>query len=107
MRDSRNYLVGAVCEFGGCDRLQSAKGLCIGHYLQMWRGQALRPLIPQTSRDGTCTVAGCERRRRARGLCNTHYAQLRQARMDLQLTEALCGAARADRLPRSPHERSF
>lgn len=32
------------CEFDGCDRPKSGKGLCRSHYLQQWHGRPLTPL---------------------------------------------------------------
>lgn len=32
------------CEFPGCARTHSAKGLCAAHYLQHWNGEKVRPL---------------------------------------------------------------
>jgi hypothetical protein len=33
-----------LCQFGGCEGVVSAKGLCTGHYQQSSKGQALTPL---------------------------------------------------------------
>lgn len=37
-----------TCSFDGCGKPHEAKGLCRGHYVQQAKGQALRPLRPNS-----------------------------------------------------------
>lgn len=38
-----------ICSFKGCNKVVRSKGVCIGHYQQMAKGQELRPLQKQES----------------------------------------------------------
>jgi hypothetical protein len=72
-----------VCEFEGCGRLHSAKGLCKSHYVQLKQGRALTP-ISSFSRDVhswkgvVCKVSFCERSVSSKGLCKGHGKQMRR-----------------------------
>jgi hypothetical protein len=68
----------AECELEYCDKVTKiTKGLCVGHYGQLLRGETLRPLkyqLPPERRTGQpCSVASCDRAIKARGLCAAHY----------------------------------
>jgi len=69
-----------LCSFPGCERAHLARGLCTGHYQQMWKGQELKPIVkPVALRDLPCSVDGCDEPQKARGYCGTHYQRLRKA----------------------------
>lgn len=70
------------CEFEGCDRPASAKGLCFTHYDQRHRrGQELTPIKVQgRSETGLCTFDGCGRKHYGKGLCEGHLAQRRKGK---------------------------
>ena len=62
-----------VCTVSGCNRPNSAKGLCGAHYHRMRRGAPLEGEIQLKVTGGQiCTVDGCRRKMNARGLCNAH-----------------------------------
>lgn len=68
------------CSFEGCERPKRTKGLCRSHYLQVWRGKELSPLLPATQSrkpwtTRVCSFDGCGRKHRVRGLCAAHEAQ--------------------------------
>lgn len=44
------------CNFDGCDRPHRARGWCMAHYLQEWRGEELRPLSVRSRL--TCPLEG-------------------------------------------------
>lgn len=61
------------CNFVSCQRPQQSKGYCSAHYLQLWRGQELKPL--QNIGEVPCIFEGCGGKAVARGLCNGHVKQ--------------------------------
>jgi hypothetical protein len=66
------------CSFEGCGRPKKTKGLCRGHYTQLYRGRPLRPIRPHVLCGQTfevCQVADCGREPTAHGYCHTHYSQ--------------------------------
>lgn len=74
-----------VCLVTDCSRKSHARGLCINHYLQEWKGHRLAnyPLIdPRRSNIPsvvqTCTLDGCGRPHKTRGLCQMHYSRYRR-----------------------------
>jgi hypothetical protein len=81
-----------VCSFEGCDHKRKARGLCMGHVRQFYRGQPLRPLGSPRGRNGrgtcgrrrtqplTCSFDGCGREPNGKGLCAAHRAQKAQGR---------------------------
>lgn len=48
-----------ACTFDGCDRPQAARGLCIAHYKQSWKGRPLSPLGVSKEIARVCPV--CEK----------------------------------------------
>ena len=62
------------CSGPSCDRQALTKGLCNAHYLQTWRGQELRALVPRKIRDEPCPIPGCDRTQHSRGLCARHMS---------------------------------
>jgi hypothetical protein len=83
-----------VCSFVSCERQAKARGLCVGHVRQFYRGRPLRPLGAPRGRNGhgvshgpigrrtppTCSFEGCGRPNNGGGLCAAHRAQRRQGR---------------------------
>lgn len=67
------------CEFEGCDRRATWRGLCQPHGKQRSKGQPLKPLR-ERSYHPHCIFEGCDRPVCAGGLCATHYDQKRNGR---------------------------
>jgi len=84
-----------ICTFSSCERNQSSKGLCTGHYSQQYRGEELRALRPRRTRSEVeqtaswverpgstpkpgCNFEGCRKPHSALGLCKYHAAQQRR-----------------------------
>ena len=73
------------CEYEFCEDTQVSRGYCMGHYLQLRRGESLRPKRPKRDRVtpkrykvhgeqlGPCAVDGCDKKEFARKLCSQHY----------------------------------
>jgi hypothetical protein len=73
------------CTFEGCDKERCARGLCVGHYRQQYRGTPLRPLYAPRGRGSrgaapTCSFEGCGRPNNGKGLCAAHRAQKARGR---------------------------
>jgi hypothetical protein len=60
-----------LCEWPGCQRPHSAKGLCDLHYQRQKNGREM-DAIPRGSVE-FCTWPGCGRRHSSKGLCGMHY----------------------------------
>lgn len=65
-----------MCTYEGCVNPVKSKGLCMGHYLQVWRGRPLSPLAPSNKRKYTsstlCAMPSCERQAESNDLCGPH-----------------------------------
>lgn len=73
-----------LCAFPDCGRAFLSKGLCQSHYVQLARGEELRP-IKQATRETLpvipCVFEGCDRARLTRtGLCGPHRRQQQTGR---------------------------
>ena len=76
-----------LCRFEPCDHEARARGLCVGHVRQFYRGRPLRPLGVARGRNGhgtygrpriqplTCSFPDCGRKPNGKGLCAGHRAQ--------------------------------
>ena len=62
-----------LCEWPGCKRPHSAKGLCDLHYQRQKNGTEM-DAIPRGSVE-FCTWPGCDRKHSSKGLCGMHYTR--------------------------------
>jgi len=69
------FRVRVDCNFEGCDKPHEARGYCKAHYMQLRRGQKLRPLKAVVV---DCNFEGCDKPYYARGYCKAHYVQLQR-----------------------------
>ena len=67
------------CKFDGCQGIVRTREYCGAHYLQLNRGQKLRPLRTP-SIDQVCSFDGCEKVKKGRGLCQGHLRQETEGR---------------------------
>lgn len=67
------------CQFSGCTGIVRTRNYCGAHYLQLNRGQELRPLRAP-SKDEVCVFVGCEKLKKTRGYCQGHARQLSEGR---------------------------
>jgi hypothetical protein len=66
------------CDFDGCDRLHSSKGLCAQHYQQRRIGKELKPIRIRDEYEPQCKFESCEKPWRVKGWCQGHYVQLKK-----------------------------
>ena len=86
----------APCSFPECGRRVSSLGLCLTHYTQENKGQALRPIQRRQSRldeDGEllkCEEPGCARPVAESGLCQAHVSKEQRRRWASDTTGPQC-----------------
>lgn len=68
-----------LCKFDGCDGIVRTKEYCGAHYLQLNRGQELKPLR-QPTKNEMCSFDGCEKLRKTKDLCQGHHRQVTEGR---------------------------
>lgn len=73
------------CQFEGCEKLQSSKGLCHGHYNQVRDGRELSPLRGwgEYIKGKGCAVDNCINPAVALGLCNKHITARKKYKLDI------------------------
>ena len=81
-----------LCSFEPCERKAKARGLCVSHVRQLYRGRPLTPIGTARGRNGrgmhgrsriqplTCSFEGCGRKPNGKGLCAGHRAQQARGR---------------------------
>lgn len=67
------------CKFPDCTGIVRTREYCGAHYLQLNRGQELRPLRTP-SKDELCSFDGCVKLRKGRGYCQGHLRQITEGR---------------------------
>lgn len=67
------------CSFDGCPGIVRSKSLCSAHYLQLNRGQELKPLRKPPLNE-LCIFKGCEKPKHAQGYCQGHRRQITEGR---------------------------
>lgn len=109
-----------ICAYEDCGRprgISGRQGMCQGHYLQLLRGEELRPIalhikrsddgMVQSENGRICEIESCDRPHYAKGLCNGHWQRARRG-VDLNVSIAEryesdvcsypdCGRVRVDR----------
>ncbi len=68
------------CTVGQCRQVLYAKGFCLAHYMQVYRGGTPGPIRKRNDNPpASCTVKECDRPYKARGMCMMHYQRSRRA----------------------------
>ena len=66
-----------MCSFTDCDKVHIAKGLCMGHYRQVYRGDELTSLRRYKSHR-PCYIDGCDIEQDSHELCKEHSRRFRR-----------------------------
>lgn len=67
------------CKFPDCSGIVRTREYCGAHYLQLNRGQELKPL-KTPSKDELCSFDGCQKLKKGRGYCQGHLRQITSGR---------------------------
>lgn len=82
-----------ICTFQNCFNRLHSRGLCRGHYSQMWNGKELKELGPRGRKslwNGiTCKITNCKRNAIAIGLCSRCYSRIRELNVTIEKLNTL------------------
>jgi len=81
------------CKFSTCEKKATRKSLCQAHYVQMRKGQDLKPIREMSEyargRPSICSISNCEVGHRALGYCERHYGIFRTFKIKPEIYEQM------------------